>query len=61
MEYADRIVAFAALLGSLVLVMRGSRFRAMSGAQGLKLAAVWVGIFLIVVLLASVGEKLIAR
>lgn len=48
-----QIVALIALLGSLVLVGRGISGRGLRGAKGITLAAIWLGLFLIVTLFVS--------
>lgn len=55
MEHMDKIVAIAALVGSLFLVTSGSRFRAIGGGKAIRLAAIWSAIFIALVVLAQVG------
>lgn len=54
MGQADTIVAIIAMLGSLFLVTRGSRFQGIAGGRRIKLALVWGVIFLAVILLVRV-------
>lgn len=53
MNQIDMIVGIAALLGSLFLVTRGSRFRGISGGNRIRLALVWVFIIVALVVLAQ--------
>ncbi len=55
MEQADKIVAIAALVGSLMLVTGGNRFRGIAGGQKVRLAAVWIALFAALVVLAQVA------
>ncbi|WP_157099177.1 hypothetical protein [Novosphingobium rosa] len=49
----DKIVAVIAMIGSLVLVTSGSRFRSMSGGKFVRLALIWAVIIAALVLVVQ--------